>query len=100
MGHVLHAVIGPKASLSAFAGNWHGARVIDLPQSFGLVPLTSSLHDDIVELASIDRPDPIPGFERLSAGLEEVLRQASNIGQLAYIETDYFGGIGTQGQRA
>jgi hypothetical protein len=96
MGHVLHAVIGPMPCVSAFACCWNQARLVPLPQGFALVPLSGALFDDIRELANIDRPDPFPGFERLSAALEAVLRAVSRHGALAYIETDYFGGCGSQ----
>jgi hypothetical protein len=95
MGHVLHAVIGANRTLDALK-SWHQLRIIPLPQDFGLIPLTTALHDDIVELANAREPDPYPGFERLSAGVELVLRESSRTGPLAYIETDYFGGVGTQ----
>jgi hypothetical protein len=96
MSHVLHAVIGPRPAVADFASCWHLARLIDLPQDFAMVPLTAALHDDIVELAGLDRPDPFPEFERLSAGVEAALKEASSAGSLGYIETDYFGGCGTQ----
>lgn len=96
MGHVLHAVIGHKAPIAELAAGWWRARRIDLPQDFALVPLTAALHDDIVDLADARESDPFPGFERLSAGMAIVLENASRVGPLAYIETDYFGGVGRQ----
>jgi hypothetical protein len=96
VSHVLHAVIGPKYPIAEFAARWHLARLISLPQAFAFVPLTPALHDDIVELTSLDQADPQSEFERLSAGVEIVLKEASCVGRLGYIETDYFGGCGTQ----
>lgn len=96
MSHVLHAVIGPKPSVAGFASLWHRARLVDLPQGFALVPLTAALHDDIAELAGADRRDTFPEFARLSVGVERAVSEASAGGPLGYIETDYFGGCGTQ----
>jgi hypothetical protein len=96
MGHVLHAIIGPKVTVTAFVSRWARARLVDLPLDFALVPLTPSLHDDIVELADIHQPDPFHGFERLSAGIGHVLCDISRVGPFAYIETDYIGGVGVQ----
>jgi hypothetical protein len=96
MSHVLHAVIGPKSAVAEFAARWHLARMIDLPQDFAMVPLTPALHDDIAELAGLNRPDPFAEFERLSAGVEASLKEVSCTGRLGSIETDYFGGSGTQ----
>jgi hypothetical protein len=96
MGHQLHAVIGPTGPVSAFASQWARARLVSLPQAFALVPVTDALHDDIVERVAIGEADPFEGFVLLSAGVEAVLREASRVGPLAYIETDYFGGHGSQ----
>jgi hypothetical protein len=95
MGHVLHAIIGPKAAIMEFASRWLASRFVELEQGFALVPFTATLHDDILDL-DLKKPDPFPGFERLSAAVESVLREISCIGPLGYIETDYFGGQGTQ----
>jgi len=96
MGHVLHAVVGPKTTVAEFASRWTGARRVDLRQVFALVPLTAALHDDIVELTDLKASDPHPGFERLSAGVALALQEVSRIGPVGYVETGYFGGVGTQ----
>jgi hypothetical protein len=97
MGHMLHAVIGPETPVARFAGSWVLARLVHLPQGFALVPLTAALHDDIADLANLRKADPFLDFERLSAGVEFVLRvDISHVGPVAYVETDYFGGYGTQ----
>jgi hypothetical protein len=95
MGHVLHAVIGPKPAAVALVSRWLQASLIDLPQGFSLVPLAEALHDEILESASAG-PDPFPEFERLSGGVAEALRRGSAAGPLGYVETDYFGGLGSQ----
>ena len=93
MGHTLHAVIGPHTVIEKL---WLETNVIQLPQEFAMVPMTAALHDDIVELVDINKPDPYPDFERLSAGIAWLLEDRSRHGILAYIETDYFGGVGVQ----
>src|SRR5262245_40171270 len=96
MGHALHAVIGRPAPIAQFASRWFSAHLVRLPQGFALVPLTESLHDEIVAAEKSEAPDLFPQFERLSASVEAALREASASGPLAYLETDYFGGCGTQ----
>jgi hypothetical protein len=97
MGHHLHAVVGPKATILEFGSRWaDAARVLELEQGFALVPLTEFLHDNIVELVDLKKPDPFPGFELLSASVEFALRDVSRLGPIAYIETDYIGGQGFQ----
>jgi hypothetical protein len=94
--HTLHAVIGPISPVTEFAGRWVQAQLVPLPQRFGLVPITAALFDDIQELAMLDEPDPFAGFSHLSAALVQAIVEATRSGPLAYVETDYFGGIGRQ----
>jgi hypothetical protein len=96
LSHSLRAVIGPCLPVTEYAGRWVQAQFVSLPQRFGLVPLTHALLDDIQELAMLDEPDPFPGFSHLSAALAQAIREVTRSGPLAYIETDYFGGVGRQ----
>jgi hypothetical protein len=96
MAHVLRAIIGPKAVVALLARHWVNSRIVVLPQDFLLVPMTDQLHDDIVQLAQILRPTRFAEFMLLSPGVELVLLDASRSGPIGYVETDYFGGIGSQ----
>lgn len=96
MGHTLRAIVGKAQPVAQLARNWRLARLVLLPQSFALVPVTTPLHNDMIELFAEKRPNPYDDLALLSAALERVIRDASDGAQLAYIETDYFGGIGTQ----
>jgi hypothetical protein len=96
LSHVLHSIIGPREAIEEFSNRWRLAYPISLPQNFVMIPFTAALFDDIAELMNILDPDPFVEFERLSASAEIVLREVSKFGVLGYIETDYFGGSGTQ----
>lgn len=96
MSHTLRAVIGPIPPVTEFAGRWVQAHLVPLPQRFGLVPITAALFDHIQERAMLDEPAPFAGFSHLSAALVQAIVEATRSGPLAYIETDYFGGIGRQ----
>ncbi len=96
MSHVFHAVIGSSVAVEEFSNRWRLADPISLPQKFVMIPFTAALFDDIAELVNISDPDPFTEFERLSASAEIVLSEVSQFGALGYIETEYFGGCGTQ----
>ena len=96
MSHTLRAVIGPIPPVTEFAGRWVQAHLISLPQRFGLVPMTAALLADIQELAMLDEPDPFADFAHLPAALAQAIMEATRSGPLAYVETDYWGGIGRQ----
>ena len=96
MGHYIQAVIGKRGAVQAFADSWVPAEVVDLPQDCALVFLTDALFDDITEL--FDEPDREPPFSLcfFTSAIRRALEEAARPGPLAYIETDYAGGRGTQ----
>lgn len=97
MGHSLQAVIGNAQPVAQLALGWENARLVLLPQGFALIPVTSELHEELIETFAEDLASPHGELIRLSTALESAIRDASHGARLAYIETDYFGGRGTQG---
>ncbi len=78
MGHNISAIIGRRNTIQKLADTWIDASVIELPQEFAMVFLTNT-------------------FIESSTIAEQLLQEYSLHTRLAYIETDYFGGVGTQG---
>lgn len=96
MGHSIRAVIGKWADVQRIAEDWI-CKMIELPQDFGMIPLTIKLLEDMEELLEPSCEEPcseLDGFDRTVA---DILESYSFHTKLAYIETDYFGGVGTQG---
>lgn len=96
MGHSIKAAIGKRADVQKISEDWI-CKVTELPQDFGMVPLTIRLLEDMEELLGSSCENSrsvLDGFDRTVA---EILEQYSFRTKLAYIETDYFGGTGTQG---
>ena len=96
MGHAIRAVIGKAEVVEALASDWILAKVTPLPQQMAMVLATDALIDDVVELVNVRGESVYPQFVYLVPALESVLKDKSRLGPLAYIETDYFGGSGTQ----
>ena len=90
MGHCVRAIIGAHKDIQRIENDWF-AKGMKLPQGYGMIFLTDALLDNIGELfESANEPsDP----ETVTSYL---LQEYSFHTKLAYIETDYFGGIGTQ----
>ncbi len=90
MGHCVRTIIGVHKDIQRIANDWF-AKEIKLPQGYGMIFLTDALLDNIGELfESANEPsDP----ETVTSNL---LQEYSFHTKLAYIEADYFGGIGTQ----
>ena len=100
MGHCIRAIIGTHETVQKIADDWVRAKEIELPQGFGMIFCTVKLLEDIEELMessgeSIDDPN-IPELEYYDAAAKELMETYSFRTKLAYIETDYFGGMGTQ----
>ena len=94
MGHNIKAIIGKRDDVQRFADDRSCAKVIGLPQDMGMVLLTTSLLDELSELYG-EYPCLEP--ESPDSTVVGILEQYSLRTKLAYIETDYFGGVGTQG---
>jgi hypothetical protein len=92
MGYMLEAVIGPATVLSAVTQERAGEFVVPLRQGMSLLPMTGELFDELTD-GSLDRP---AGFWKFPGGFGRVLAAWSAHGPLAYVEAEYFGGVGRQ----
>ncbi|MCW2916240.1 MAG: hypothetical protein JWN52_4308 [Actinomycetia bacterium] len=88
----LKAVIGGAELLQGVAGNLVGVRPVPLRQGLSLIPLTNELFDTVSDGSTTG---PL-GFWRLPGGSDRVLATWSESGALAYVEAEYFGGVGEQ----
>ena len=96
MAHALKAIIGRRADIAELASHWHLARLIALPQGIAMIPLTTALLGDIEEPASSARSQRADNAHIVPAAIASVLEKATHGCSLVYIETDYFGGVGSQ----
>lgn len=100
MGHCIRAIIGSHEVIQKPADDWVCAKVIELPQGFGMIFCTIELLEDIEEHLgcsgkAVDAPD-FPELDYFDASVKELMEKYSQGTKLAYVETDYFGGTGTQ----
>jgi hypothetical protein len=83
MSHHISGLVAAPHVLTSFATEHHLRAPIPLDQGFALLLL---LDDDLDAMMPAPQAGRVEGFVYLSAQL----------GPLVYLETDYFGGIGTQ----
>jgi hypothetical protein len=93
MTHFIKGLVGAPEILVAFAKEHRLRAPIPLEQGFVLLPL---LDDDLDAMISAPQTGHVDGFFHLSEQLADLLRRASAAGALVYLETEYFGGWGTQ----
>ncbi|WP_064692028.1 hypothetical protein [Rhizobium aegyptiacum] len=97
MSHNVVAVVGSPAAVSAIVDAAGCPEPTTLPFGLAIAPLGDQQIDRLTEL----QPGPShQGFKSLSAALAQAFATASENGQLAYIETAYFGGTGSQAAAA
>jgi hypothetical protein len=90
MGYYLQAILGRHETLEQAASQFQHARVVPLAQGVAIIPMTDELYDEIGDGGEVDR------FCKLSPGIEGWARRISAAAPIAYIEAEFFGGIGGQ----
>lgn len=95
MAHTIEGFIARTELLQEGTKDLQNAYVITLEQGFSLMPITDELHDEVWQQNKyIDKP--FEEFWKLSPELAWLGIQLSKQGAIAYVETDYFGGVGEQ----
>ncbi|WP_313919033.1 hypothetical protein [Tahibacter sp.] len=94
MAHFVTGLIARRGALQAFAASHQLPAPIALTEVLGLLPLDEDVLDTLL-------PEPpedfVAGFNTLSPPLMAALKAGSQRATLLYFETEYFGGMGTQG---
>lgn len=96
MGHMIRAVIGKENVIRSITERRAYAEMVSLPQSYALIFMNDSLFDDIEETVDMKNTCQYPNLYFLTDSVICFLKEHSAGAQLIYIETDYFGGHGTQ----
>lgn len=92
MGYTLEAIFLDAAAARAP----HGLPAVALPHGVTMLPITAQVIDGLpAGHPSPDREDHRP-FWKFDRALEAVVLAASRFGRVAYVEADFFGGVGTQ----
>ena len=101
MAHQIQALIGRPEVLEVLRERFDAARRAPLAQGYEMVPATSALLEAIdAGCPPAARAADVAGFVHLGGGLVPLLLELSGLAPVAYIETEYFGGVGTQAAAA
>lgn len=95
MGHCITAIIATSPVVERLLVG-RSLVAADLRDGLRLVPLD----DDSLDSLGFDFSQTTVGFTYLCSGLLDFLTQLSTHGRLAYVETEYFGGTGSQAAAA
>ena len=95
MGYILRAVLGERSTLAHATPLLTHSRVVPLSATIGMVPVTDDLIDSF-NTGQVEAWSGLPGCHFLSTALADVLVSLSERGLVAYVEAEYFGGMGEQ----
>jgi hypothetical protein len=91
MGHYLQAIIGKMEDIAPLRRAYNNAELIELTQEFALVPMTEDLFDEINEGVKSESIEKLTHF---TANIETKIVHELGLRQFAYVESEFFGGIG------
>ncbi|MFN0111717.1 MAG: hypothetical protein ACKVZH_22905 [Blastocatellia bacterium] len=83
--------------MKSLTRKYQNASVISLCQGFALLPLTEELFDELAAMKNNQQEVRDEQFFYLCSRTIEAGKLFSLQTPIAYVETDYFGGVGTQG---
>ncbi|MFD5343409.1 hypothetical protein ACFWJY_06490 [Streptomyces anulatus] len=92
MGYDLQAVIAGEEALRGAARDLPAAQLASIGQGLSLMPMTDALFDSVADGGGVGAL----GFWRLPELFEVALAAWSAGGPVAYVEAEYFGGVGEQ----
>ncbi|MFK4070511.1 hypothetical protein [Streptomyces sp. NPDC029674] len=92
MGYDLRAVIAEGEALRGAAQGLPAAQLALIGQGLLLMPMTDALFSSVADGSGVGAL----GFWRLPVGFEKTLAAWSSSGPVAYVEAEYFGGVGEQ----
>lgn len=92
VGYELAAVIAAEALLRTIGEDLTGTEIVPIAQGLALVPITDDFFDSVNDPTAPSEPD----FWKLPYGFTDRLAIWSKSGPTAYVEADYFGGVGSQ----
>jgi hypothetical protein len=97
MSHYIQAIIFKTEQVKSIADKFPNSRFANLRQGITLIPMEDELFDFITESSVIKNNDiPTDNFTYVNSSIFGLLCDISRNCQIGYIETDYFGGTGTQ----
>ena len=77
MGHCIRAVIGSRESVRRLAEDWLKAKVVELPQDFGMIFMTDDLLEDVGELLEVSDELPFSELENFTEEVKELMERYS-----------------------
>ena len=96
MAHNIQAFISLLDCLEKEASKLETAHIVSLPQGFAMLPVTDTLRQEAATIYPSQEIQPFEEFYDLTDSVARLGAQMSRHTPVTYIETEYWGGDGTQ----
>ena len=97
MAHVTHGLIGYPELLHTVLDTLEGFELDELKQDRVFVYLNSTIESEIARAIGVDNSRYCKELGELRRAVAQYATDRSGRGPIAYVETEYFGGSGSQG---
>ena len=94
MGHCVQAIVATSDVADALRRLYAVLPWVAARQGFVILPVDADFIDSVTRIRPEQSSD---AFMLLTASFDGLLQRLSLLGPIAYIETEYFGGVGGQG---
>ena len=94
MGHCIQALVATPDIADHLRTTYPQLPCVSAGQGFAILPIDAGFIDSVTEARP---PESTNAFMLLTDAFQDFLRDLSRFGRVAYIETEYFGGVGGQG---
>src|SRR5688500_4676362 len=96
MAYTLEALVGRNEINHEILSRFSSVKLISLNQNVWLIPLTSELKSELSEVNEVEKVELLPELQSASEGAIFLAQQLSQNGKVAFLEAEFFGGVGGQ----
>lgn len=92
MGYYFNGILTSIEAWDAYKGKYYNICAIELYPNIIAIPISDDFYDEINK----EQITKVQDYEYLTDALKQLCSDFSKIARTAYIEAEYFGGVGTQ----
>jgi hypothetical protein len=96
MPYILDALVGKKEIDEGVLSSFSGVKLVPLKQDIWLLPLTTKFLNELNKFNEVEKIQGLTELQSVSTGTIWLAQQLSQNGKVAYLQAEFFGGVGGQ----
>ena len=96
MAYTLEALVGRNEFNQEILSRFPSGKLVSLHEDVWLIPLTDKLASELSKGNEVGKVQLLPELQTASAGAILLAQRLSQNGKVAYLEAEFFGGVGGQ----